>query len=340
MVPRSRSRVAALAPAAMSIAIAISACTTGAPSSPASPTASSATPGASGNAACPPAPAVADDLAGWGPPTTAPQVLPVIINSPGELVCGANRVLFTMVNTTGVPVGAPDRTAKVAIYDLGRDAAKPITTLDGTFIWAIENERGIYVINTSFPESGRYGAEFTTAAAGGQPVTLRLTFDVQPTSPVVKVGDKAPASKTPTLADAGGDPTHISTDATPDPAFYKTSVDQAIAGHKPFVLVFATPKFCTSAQCGPTLDRIKPYATNYASVTFINVEPYKLKLVGGVLQADLDANNQLQAVAATDEWHLFNEPTVYVVDRNGVVTANFELIFSDAELTAALDAIK
>ena len=60
----------------------------------------------------------------------------------------------------------------------------------------------------------------------------------------------------------------------------------------------------------------------------------------GVLQADVDANNQLQAVTATDEWHLFNEPTVYVVDRNGIVTANFELIFSDAELTAALDAVK
>ena len=49
---------------------------------------------------------------------------------------------------------------------------------------------------------------------------------------------------------------------------------------------------------------------------------------------------QLQAAAVTDEWHLVNEPTVYVVNRDGVVTANFDLIFSDAELTAALDAIK
>jgi hypothetical protein len=249
-------------------------------------------------------------------------------------------MLFTILDTTGKPIGAPDRTAKVSIFNLGESPTAPIASVDGTFVWAIENERGIYVANVTFPEAGLYGAEFTTAAAGTTPTTLRLTFDVQPSSPVIKVGDHAPASKTPTLGTAGGDVTHISTDATPDPAFYQTSVDQALAAHKPFVLIFATPKFCTSAQCGPTLDRIKPYVTKYPGVTFINVEPYKLKLVNGDLQADLDPNGQLQTVAATGEWHLFSEPNVFVVNKDGIVTANFELIFSDAELTAALDAIK
>ena len=46
------------------------------------------------------------------------------------------------------------------------------------------------------------------------------------------------------------------------------------------------------------------------------------------------------SATTTDEWRLFNEPAVYVVDRNGIVRAAFELIFSDAELTAALDGIK
>src|SRR5207247_6457220 len=151
----------------------------------------------------------------------------------------------------GTPIAAPDRTASIAFYDLGRDPTKPISSAHGTFVWAIENVRGIYVASTSFPEAGRYGAEFTTAA-GSAPVTIRLTFDVQPSSPVVKVGDRAPASRTPTLADVGGDASHISTDSNPDPAFYKTSVDQALAKHVPFVVIFATPKFCTTAQSGPT----------------------------------------------------------------------------------------
>ena len=70
------------------------------------------------------------------------------------------------------------------------------------------------------------------------------------------------------------------------------------------MLVFATPKFCTSAQCGPTLDRIKPYLARYPSVTFINVEPYKLKLVDGTLTADVTANNELQIAPITDEYTL------------------------------------
>jgi hypothetical protein len=310
-----------------------------APGGPGSSGAPSIGPGSSGAGACPTAPTVPDDLAGWTPPAQAPAIVPYLINGPGQVVCGPNRILFTLIDSSNTPVGSPDRTASIAFYDLARDPSKPIATQDGAFIWAIKDERGIYVANATFPEAGRYGAEVTWTAAG-QSDAQRLTFDVQPSSAVIKMGDKAPASKTPTLGDVGGDATHISTDTNPDPAFYETSVDQALAQKKPFVLVFATPKFCTSAQCGPTLDSIKPFVPRYPSVTFINVEPYKLKLVDGTLQADTDANGQLQPTAVTDAWHLVNEPTVYVVNRDGVVTANFDLIFSDAELTAALDAVK
>ena len=333
-LPAFSRRFAALS---LSLALTSAACSNrGADPTPVTPTAP--TPSVSGSATCPAAPSVVDDPEDWTPSSTSPDVIPVLIN--GIVACGPNRILFTLLDGQNRPIGSPDRTASIALYDLGRDPTTAVTTVGGTFVWAIENERGIYVANATLPESGLYGVEFRTTAAGGQAVTARLTFDVQPSSDVVKVGDKAPASKTPTLADVGGDPTHISTDATPDPALYTTSVDAALAGDKPFVLIFATPKFCTSAQCGPTLDRLKPFVQRYPGVTFINVEPYKLKLVDGVLQADLDANNQLQTTAVTDEWHLISEPSVYVVDRSGTVTANFELIFSDAELTAALDAVK
>jgi hypothetical protein len=255
------------------------------------------------------------------------------------LVCGQNRFLFSLLDKDDRPVAAPDRTVSVSLYNLGRDPNNPIATGDGTFIWAIQDARGIYELTTTFPEAGVYGAEFTIE--GGDPEKVRFTFDVRTSSPTIKVGDKAPTSKTPTLSDVGGDATKISTDASPDPAFYQTSVDQALADRKPFVLVFATPKFCRSAQCGPTLDRIKPFATKFPTVTFINVEPYELQLVDGSLQPVLDAQGYPTPTKVTDgEWHLTSEPTVFVVDRQGIVTANFDLIFSDEELTAALDAVK
>ena len=92
----------------------------------------------------------------------------------------------------------------------------------------------------------------------------------------------APATTTPTAADVGGDLSKISTDTDPDPRFYETTVADALAAHGPFVLVFATPAFCQSAQCGPTLDRVKAGRRGAPDdVAFINVEPYQLDLHRG-----------------------------------------------------------
>ena len=126
---------------------------------------------------------------------------------------------------------------------------------------------------------------------------------------------------------------------TPDPAFYTTSVADALAAHKPFVLVFATPKFCTSQQCGPTLDQFKPIAAAIPDVTFINVEPYQLKVVDGQLQPVLDANDQLQATDTTNEWGLLSEPWIFAVDRTGSSAGSYELTITPAELEAILPVI-
>ena len=48
--------------------------------------------------------------------------------------------------------------------------------------------------------------------------------------------------------------------------------------------------------CGPTLDRIKPVAAAHPDVTFINVEPYQLKLVDGQLQPVLTPTASSSAV--------------------------------------------
>lgn len=312
------------------LVLALAAC--GAPGAVSSPTAApAASPGASGACAAAPDPGQPQ---GWGRPSPAPAVLPILINPTGELTCGANRLLFSFLDSQNRPVGKPDRTASVALYNLARDASRPAVTVSGTFVWAIEGSVGIYVANVSFAEAGVWGAEFTTAAAGARTDTVRMTFSVSPSTKVVRVGQKAPASKTPT-----GDPATISTDTRPDPAFYATSVDAALADRKPFVLVFATPKFCASGQCGPTLERIKPFKATYPSVTFINVEPYQLKLDGGQLQPVL-TQNQLTPAQSTIEWGLPAEPWVFVVDRDGIVRGSLSLIFGDAELAAAIDLVK
>lgn len=277
---------------------------------------------------------------GWDVTAQHPSVFPQIINAAGTIACGPNRLMFSFLDAKNVPVASPDRTVDVQLFDLGVDPTKPVAEGKATFIWAIEPTVGVYVFDADLKTAGTYGVQFTTTAKG-TPETIRTGFDVQPVSSVIAIGDKAPPSKTPTLADVDGDVAKISTDPSPVTAFYETSIADAVAAKKPFVVAFATPKFCTSKQCGPTLDRLKPIAAKHPGVTVINVEPYELQFTDGQLQPVLSGDPPgLTPTAATEEWRLPTEPWVFVVDKNGIVRASFMLIFSDDELEAAFKAVE
>lgn len=264
-----------------------------------------------------------------------PTLYPVIVSS--EQSVGPNRFLFSFLDpATNLPVARPERTVRVAFFD-SPDAATPVATAEAEFVWAIQGERGIYVSHVTFTHAGTWVAAFATQAPGSPPETIRVTFDVRDHATALGVGDRAPAVRTPTAADVGGDLKRISSDPNPLPAFYQTSVDALLAAHRPFVLVFATPAFCVSRQCGPTLEAVKPYVTAYPDVAFVNVEPYQLDFVDGHLQPRLDANNQLQLVPAAEAFRIVSEPWIYVVDRSGTIVGSFEGLVTDTELRSAIE---
>lgn len=282
-------------------------------------------------AACEPA-APTPSPAASAPASQAAGVLPVIISS--ELIVGPNRVVFSFRDASGAkPVGSPDRTAKVQFSGPGGET---VAAPDGEFIWAIEGVSGVYVTHADFPVAGAWTAMFTTAAPESPEASISFGFDVREDAHVVVPGEEAPSVDTPTLADVGGDAAKISSDESPVSAFYETSVADALAAHEPFVLVFATPRFCMTDTCGPTLEKIKASAAAHPDVTFINVEPYQLEEVDGQLQPILSETSQLQAAPATAAYGLLSEPFVFVVGGDGVVKASFELIFTLAEIDEAL----
>jgi hypothetical protein len=277
----------------------------------------------------------------WAPASQDPTIYPQIINPAGTIACGGTRFMFSFLDDANVPVAAPDRSVAVALYDLGADPETPVQTVDATFVWAIEDSVGVYIANADLTTSGTWGAEFRTQAPDAPPESIRVQFDVQPEGIGIGVGDAAPASDTPTLADVDGDVSRISTDDEPVDAFYETSVAEALEAKLPFVLAFATPKFCVSAQCGPTLDRLKPIAAAHPDLTVINVEPYELEFVEGQLQPVLTGDPaQLTPAASASEWGLAAEPWIFVVDGDGVVTASLMLIFGDEELETAIAAVE
>jgi len=284
--------------------------------------------------------ATAGSGSGGGPAASGQGTLthyPVIISS--QLAVGDNRLVFSFVDpTTHQPNGSPDLAASVSFIAPGAtDATPPVTS---EFVWAIEGSRGEYIAHANFPAAGDWKAIFVITPKGGAQQAIGLPFTVLLKPTVVSVGDHAPATRTPTLADVGGDIRQISTDTSPDPAFYQVSVAQALADHTPFILVFATPAYCRSAQCGPTLDFVKQAkASAPSSVAFINVEPYKMTFTDGRLQPVLDSDGNMTPNDYANAWGLPSEPWIFAVDRNGVVQGSFEGIVTQAELTAAIAKI-
>ena len=284
-------------------------------------------PGASRPAATSPSPAASG----------GPEVLPLLINS--EILKGPNRFLFSLTDRANKLVAAPDVKIHLLFYDVDTAEDTVAFEADARFLWAIKDVQGLYVANIQFPDAGRWGTRFEATFPDGQTKSVRADYDVRESGTTPAIGAKAPSVDTPTAADVGGDLAKVSSDQSPDPRFYESSIADALAAGKAFVVTFATPAFCQTRLCGPTLETVKRVAKDYPSVTFINVEPYKMAFTNGSLQPELDAQGQLQPAEWTNAWGLQSEPYTFVIAADGTLAAKFEGVLGEDELRGALDAL-
>lgn len=279
-------------------------------------------------------------VASTAPPSAGasggPEILPIIVSS--ELTKGATRFLFSLTDRANKLIAAPDVKVHVEFYDVDTAKDTVVFESDARFLWAVEGERGLYAADVMYPDAGRWGTRFTATLPDGSTKAVRADYDVVESGPTVAIGAKAPSVETPTIAGAGGDVRAVSTDQKPAERFYTTSVRAALAAGKPFVLVFATPAFCQTQICGPTLETVKTVATDYPNLTFINVEPYQMKFENGSLQPALDGSGQLQSATWTDAFGLQTEPWVFVIGADGTVRSKFEAVLGADELRTAIDA--
>ncbi len=230
--------------------------------------------------------------------------LTIVVSSPGTIGVGEQRVLLAVLDEqTNEPRVAPGvATTAVFVLDgdeLGRSPAE--------WIWAIENVRGFYAVRFDFPEPGTYQVHLESETST-TPARLLVLADVA----VVEVGEPALLSESPTY------PAYpleaISTDPHPEPSFYSLSIADAVASGRPTVIVFATPAFCSSAVCGPTLDMLKAAAPAHPGANFVHVEVFE----------DLETPDALTIAPSVVEWGLPSEPWVFVTSADGLVAARFE----------------
>ena len=182
----------------------------------------------------------------------------------------------------------------------------------------------LYVARFDVRRPGEY--LIVAEPVGGRPIQAVGNLIVRKRTAAPSIGERAIPSRTPTLASTHGNVAALTTRAPPDTELLRYSVADLLAAHTPFVLVFATPKFCTSRTCGPVVDVVDAVRRRFAGagIRFIHVEIYK------------DNNPSLGPNRWVQEWRLPTEPFTFVVGRDGRIKAKFEGSVSEEELTAAV----
>lgn len=265
-------------------------------------------------AACAPAPAASPA------PTETPAPALQVILANSQHIVGANRFPIGVIRD-----GRSVKEAQVHLtfFDLtsGEPAQKGET--DAPYFGDNLGEAGVYVAHANFDKAGDWGVEATVTETGRAPESKRIAFTVLPQDPSPGVGDDAPRTKNPTLKDVNGDRAKISSAVDDDSILHQISIADAVTNGKPTVILFATPRFCTTRTCGPSHQVIMSLAQNYSDrVNFVHVEVYK--------------NFETFEVAdAMGEWNLQTEPWLFFVDANGKIVEKFEGGITSREIVPA-----
>jgi hypothetical protein len=252
----------------------------------------------------------------WASPLLAqPGPESALVMATSDFAVGENRVGFLLVRDDGSLITTPvadvftgsGQKAVARLVDIGTDASSSDR----------EEVKQVYVADLPLPTAGKQWIVVQPRDVAFQGFNV---LDVKDEPSAIAVGEKAPDSDTPTTATQPA--RRITTAKPPDVALLRYSVKDSVEGGRPFVVAFATPAYCQSRTCGPTVDVVEAVRKRYEhrGVRFIHVEIYEDNLPGN------GVNRWVK------EWRLPSEPWVFVVDGEGVVRERFEGALSVGEL--------
>ncbi|MGE5597118.1 MAG: TlpA family protein disulfide reductase [Hyphomicrobiales bacterium] len=252
-----------------------------------------------------------------------------------EFTVGPNHFVFgiTNVEQTG-PVGAT--AARATFYDLSdQNHPKPVFAADATpsrpgvgpvtehihadgsvHMHGGEDQRraGFYV-DVNFDHAGFWGLVVEATLLDGTKGVANIGFQVFDKPRIPAPGMDAPRSDNLTKADVAD--IHEIDSGDPPNDMHDVKIKDAIAAHRPLVIVFSTPAFCTSLFCGPVNQEVESLQEQYRDkVDFVHIEIWR--------------NFETKELNPTArEWLLrkdggLSEPFVYVVDKNGVIYDRWE----------------
>ena len=265
------------------------------------------------------------------------QTLEALWRAPGEDVAvvpgssdfgpGTVRFTFLVIDGQGRVVTRP--TAKIWLARGLRSEPFAQTTARSESIGVGTGEPGepeeVFVAELELEEPGKYW--LLAEPVGGRKIQALGNVVVKEATAAPDVGAPAVASDTPTLENATLE--ELTTSTMPDRELYRSSIEDALAAKSPFVVAFATPKYCTSRTCGPVVEVVSEVRRRHASagIRFIHVEIYE------------DNDPAKGENGWVRQWKLPSEPWVFVVGKDGTIAARFEGTVSVRELDDAVAAL-
>jgi hypothetical protein len=190
--------------------------------------------------------------------------------------------------------------------------------------------KGLNGLQVTFDRSGVWTMVVETTTAPRQVATTLVQVKDRAKAETLLPADKAIPSDTPTVDNARG----VSPICTRKPAcdMHQITLRQAIASGKPTAFVIATPAYCASRNCGPSVDELLTVESDLkGKANFVHAEVYL---------NDQSQTLQQQIPSPTfAEWKVQTEPWLFVIDRNGVIASRFEGGFTAGQVRTALNPL-
>ena len=252
-----------------------------------------------------------------------------------DLSLGPNRISFLLAGPDGI-VTIPEASV-TSVYSPpdGSPGLPKETATAPLHVWPY-GVRANYATELTFDKPGNWRLDIRVVSGKGQVTTTRIPLKVKDVSLTPVIGSQPPRTDNKTLEDVTS-LKELTSWYSPDPELYAMTIADAVASHKPLMLVFSSPSICTSPTCGPQVDVVSELKGRYKSqANFIHVEVYDNP---DDIQGDLDKARYSPVVEA---WGLtriegyLNESWVFILDRDGRIASKYEGFASADELESGL----
>jgi hypothetical protein len=276
-------------------------------------------------------------LAGAGLALAACSKKTTTIDARSSTTAGGGKRDLSILLASFQPLAGDDTRVAFAVLD-GDEPLKGVDKLAVTFSPADEPSRRVRATATIHRDGIEARPFFATRAPldKATPWTITVEHDGRRGEAALNVFDpdkvKVPVPgepmvsvATPTPADSRG----VDPICTRDPVcpLHEVSLDEALKGDQPVVVLFSTPALCQSAVCGPVLDILLAEAEAYRD---------KVRILHVEIFTDLSGKKLAPAVQA---FNLENEPFLFAADTGGVVRHRIDGPFDRSDAREILSAL-